>query len=502
MTIVPDRIEPEEEGHRTAKALRMLGRVELPFPRGVVQIDAGADILAAPGGQRLVSLLVHLLARMKGIVSRVIVPRGPAPRLPGVPVPGPELVAGLHELVDGLSGEESTHRVNLATSATAPDVVVSVGQRGGDIVVGSDAWRALIGKNAVAADWRAACPIGPYLAATIAAMEVLKRLLRLNFGVTDWRTVDDFALSAWNLGIGSAAEPGPDPGHVQLDDIGFAGAGAGGTATLFTLASFPCVDGRVSVVEPGSLKSSNLGRYLMSEYRQVHAALPKLESVRRFFALHAPAVEVASEPTEWPRQRSRWSRVVCMVDTPEGRRDVQFSEPRFLVEAGVLLGGIYAVLRVVPGGWCLECKHPPDPDITLKKRAARWGVSLESVRAWDRSNARVTLADVERLAVIQNRPPEDFAALVGMPFRDVPTCTECGETPLSLRVPSQAPVLPMATTAAGIVAAAEVVKEVLGMGPRLNNFLVHDLRHAPRRPLASFKPTVPGCARCSMLPRV
>jgi hypothetical protein len=59
----------------------------------------------------------------------------------------------------------------------------------------------------------------------------------------------------------------------------------------------------------------------------------------------------------------------------------------------------------------------------------------------------------------------------------------------------------MATTAAGIVAAAEVVKEVFGIGPRLTNFLVHDLRHAPRRPLASFKPKVLGRARCSMLPR-
>lgn len=175
--MIPDRIEPEGEEHRTAKALRILRGVELGFPRGVVKVDVATEVLSTPGGQRLVSLLVHLLGRMKGIVSTVAVPSDVIARLPGVPVPGREFIAGLHQLVDGLSGADSTYAVNLDDSSAAPDVVVSVGRHSGDVVVGSDAWRALFGRDVVAADWGVACPFGAYLAATIAAMEVLKRLL-------------------------------------------------------------------------------------------------------------------------------------------------------------------------------------------------------------------------------------------------------------------------------------------------------------------------------------
>ena len=51
-----------------------------------------------------------------------------------------------------------------------------------DIVVASDSWRALLGRFAAEADWDAANPIGPALAAVITAVEVFKRLLAANNG--------------------------------------------------------------------------------------------------------------------------------------------------------------------------------------------------------------------------------------------------------------------------------------------------------------------------------
>jgi hypothetical protein len=50
-----------------------------------------------------------------------------------------------------------------------------------------------------------------------------------------------------------------------------------------------------------------------------------------------------------------WQTVLATVDTPEARWDVQRSRPVTILEAGVM-GLLYGVLRVVPGGWCLECK--------------------------------------------------------------------------------------------------------------------------------------------------
>ena len=132
-----------------------------------------------------------------------------------------------------------------------------------------------------------------------------------------------------------------------------------------------------------------------------------------------------------------------------------------ILDASVM-GLLYAVLRVIPGGWCLECKHPSDPEISWRRRALRWGVSIDAIKQKYYAQATVTREDIERLADVQNRAADNFQALVGVPFDQVPALTECGETALSLAVPSQSPVLPMSTTAAGIVLAAEVVKDLTG----------------------------------------
>lgn len=83
-----------------------------------------------------------------------------------------------------------------------------------------------------------------------------------------------------------------------------------------------------------------------------------------------------------------------------------------------------------------------------------------------------------------------------MPFDEAPTLTECGETALSLKVPSHAPVLPFATTGAGVVLAAECVKNLTGRGPLLSNYFAHDLRFRPRADRHVFKRRRLDCPAC------
>lgn len=496
-----DRVEPETETHRTEKALRSLvHEATLPLARGAVEVRVSGREMNTPGGQHLLLLLVHLLARMKGIVHKVVV-RGPvsAIRLPGVPLPEADLGTGLAALVEGLSGPKSRYRCELILGREGgpPDVRLGIGpQDGVDLSLGADAWRALTGTFVDEARWEDWCPLGAYMAATIGAAETFKRLLRLNFGVSEGTIVDDLALSLFDDGIDLGAGRGPDMDAVQLTGLAVAGAGAGGTACLYTLASFPKVQGVVIVVEPGRLKASSLGRYLLSDYQQVHAEVHKLESVEAFLKACAPELRLVPEPLKWHEVTREWERVVCTVDTPEARRDVQRSGARAILEAGVV-GTIYTVLRIVPGGWCLECKHPPDPGVTWRRRALMWGLPVEELKHRFGDGTLVTRADLERLATVQGRPVDDFLTLEGRPFDEVPSLTECGETPLALAVPSQAPVLPLTTTAAGILLAAEVVKDMTGLGRPLSNHFAHDLRHRPRPGGHRFRPRRDGCAGCS-----
>lgn len=497
-----DRIEPETETHRIEKALRgLVAEARLPLRHGRVEIAVGGGVHESPAGQHLLVLLVHLLARMKGVVSQVVlVGVDETAMLPGVPLPADRLLDGLHALVCSLSGPASDYRTELLVGrpAVEPDVRLAIGgpAQGSEVVLGADAWRALLGRYAVLSRWTDQSPLGPYFSATLGATEAFKRLLRRNFGWDDGRLLGDLAFSLLNFGTGEAAALGPDIAELLLSEhLAMAGAGAGGTATLYTLASFARVAGAPVIVEPGRLKASNLGRYLISDYGQVHSGLHKLDSVRSFLKQCAPDLRAHLEPVHWHQVAPAWETVICTVDTPEARWDVQASGPRVVIEAGVM-GLLYAVLRVVPGGWCLECKIPRDPDLTWKRRALRWGLSIDEVRRRFVEGTPVTAEDLMRLADVQGRPMDDFAPLLGKRFHEVPSLTECGETPLSLSVPSQAPVLPLVTTAAGVVLAAEVVKDVTGVGVPLRNAFDHDLRFAPRAQRHVFRPRRPDCPAC------
>jgi hypothetical protein len=446
-------------------------------------------------------LLVNLLGRMKGVVSHIAVAGvNETSRLPGVPLLGDRLLEGLRSLLDSLSGPASEYRTGFMVGrADDPDVRLAVGlvdEGMPDLVLGADAWRALLGRHVTESRWTDRCPLGPYFAATLGASETFKRLLLRNFGWNEGQLLEDLAFSLLNFGMDETAEAGRDRSELFIRDIGVAGAGAGGTAALYTLASFPRLTGSLAIVEPGNLKESNIGRYLMSDYSQVHERLPKLASVRDFLGRYAPDLSVRLEPGEWDEVAGEWRTVICTVDTPEARWDVQRSQPGLIIEAGVI-GLLYSVLRVVPGGWCLECKHPRDPDITWKRRALRWGLTVEEVRRRFVEGAAITADDLVRLADVQCRSAEDFAPLLGTPFQEAPSLTECGETPLSLSIPSQAPVLPLVTTAAGIVIAAEVVKEMTGTGAPLHNFFDHDLRFPPRARRHVFRPRQLHCVSCA-----
>jgi molybdopterin/thiamine biosynthesis adenylyltransferase len=494
-----DRVEPETETHRTEKALKQLiASASLPLRRGHVVVRIGDVASSSPGGQRLITLFVHLLARMKGIVRAIsIIGELSAPVHVGVPLVGTNVGEGLEGLAANLDGPLSKYRTDLDIGSRnrIGDLSVAIGTDQGDLVLGSDGWRVMTGECARLARWDDSAPFGPYMAATVGAAEVFKCLLKINFGWSEGARADNILFSLANFGVNDNAAPALDVGSLDATGVAIAGAGAGGSAALYTLAAIPKLGGKVVVVEPGYLKESNLGRYLMSDYRQVHQHAHKLSSVRAFMGLHARNTSVETVDASWRDVKRQWDIVICTVDTAEARRDVQLSRPRIILEAGVVRT-LYAVLRVTAGGWCLECKFPPDPDITLKRRSTLWGVSVTEVLRLQTSKEVVSKADVERLAAIQGRPASDFEALLGMPFRDVPSVTECGETPLSLRVPSQAPVLPLTTTAAGIVLAAEVAKECLGIGSPLLNTFDHDLRYAPKAERQKFRRRREKCLAC------
>jgi molybdopterin/thiamine biosynthesis adenylyltransferase len=493
------RIRAETEVDRTQAAVAAHG-ASLPLVRGEVEITVDPVAAESPVGQRLLVVLVNLLARMKGVVARVHV-LGADGRdvLPAVPLLETELEAGLAELVGSLNSDESDYRADIAFAHSAEAVVrVHIGSAGNGLVVAADGWRALLGRHAEEAAWSAAPPYGAALAASLAATEVFKQLLAANGGPDPARRpVIDLAYSAFNDGVGDESARGPDLRELVLRDLAVVGCGAGGSAALYVLAMQPGLAGEIALIEPDRHKMSNLNRYLMTTAADVHEGRHKLATVVDHLARYAPRLHPTLYPEPWEQLGAHaWPFLLATVDTVEARWAIQ---QRAIEGAEILDGAVldllYSLLRVVPGGRCLECKHPYDPELPLKHRAERWGQDLETIRRWTADNTTVTTEMIEQLAVTQNKPTEEYAGLKGVLFRDVPRLTECGETALRTDVPSQAPVLPLATTPVGVLLAAEIAKREIAPEAQLSNWLAHDLARSPDRPRLKWRPAHANCPR-------
>jgi molybdopterin/thiamine biosynthesis adenylyltransferase len=493
-------IRPESEVDRTYAALADAG-ADLPLARGAVEIAVAREAAATPVGQRLLVVLVNELARMKGVVARVhVLGLEDEPILLGTPLRGATLAQGLTALVNSLNVAASAERAELAfVAATDVAARVRVGPAGGGgLLVAADGWRALLGSYADEADWTAPTPYGSALAAALAAAECYKMLLVAN-GAADaaQRLVTDLAYSTYNYGVDEGAVEGPRLTALTIADIAVAGCGAGGSAALYVLAMQPGLTGAVALIEPGWHKLSNLNRYLMVSASDVHKARHKLASAVHHLATFAPALHPTVYAQPWEQLGAHpWGMVLSTVDTVEARWSIQ---ARCRADAtildGAVMGLLYGVLRVAPDGWCMECKHPYNPDLAVEQRAARWGQSVETIRAWTAADEPVTSTMIAALARTQGRAPGEFAQLRGLPFGDTPRLTECGSTPTRADVPSQAPVLPIATTPVGVMLAAEIAKHYAAPGAVLANWLAHDLARAPGRPRTKWRPAIGSCPR-------
>jgi molybdopterin/thiamine biosynthesis adenylyltransferase len=478
------RVVQETEVDRTERALAA-GGAKFPLPKGAVELVVDPEVAESPGGQKLLTLTVNELARMKGVVSAVHLPDlADVPVLDHVPVDAESLRDGLAELIESLNGPDSLIRAKVSfTRATDPAAVLTLGStRAGALRVGADGWRGMLGAHAEASDWSTPSPIGPGLGAALATAEVFKRILDTNRSLDSRRElVNELTFSAFNYGIDADAAKGPGVRELELSDWVVVGCGAGGTAALYVLAMIGGLRGKIGLIEPGEHKLSNLNRYLMTSAADVYGAIHKLDSVRRHLSRFAPYLELDPRAVGWEQVKTPpWHRIVCTVDTVEARWNIQ---ARAMAGSEILDAAVnglyYGLLRVREGGWCLQCKHPYDPDHALKARAKRWGQSPEVIRKWQEKNIPITEAMVMQMAKVQARPSETWQELVGRPFREVPQLTECGDTPLRTDVPSAAPVLPIATTAAGVMLAAEIVKEAIAPNARLANWWGHDLGTAP-----------------------
>jgi hypothetical protein len=259
-----------------------------------------------------------------------------------------------------------------------PDYTVAVGgsSTGADLVVDAHGWLASLGNVLDQPEEAIFNPVGPLVAAALAAGEVFKALFALNY--SDAPLTRRFVGAAGTFSCFdysfSGANPPIEPFALDTFLVGLGGVGAAVVRTLGELGSN--VSGHLRLIDADKLTTDNLNRVL---YTRVKAAVdedPKVDEAKLYLDARLPNVEVSKHQESFEefkrkfaprRQDRRFDVVITGLDNDEARHEDQRDLPRVLIDGATGRDADLTVERSVIGRWgCLGCTRqvaaPVDPD--------------------------------------------------------------------------------------------------------------------------------------------
>lgn len=379
-------------------------------------------MVIAPGAAHLAAtqhtgwMLINLLARAVGVVHvvRVVCPaRVP---LAGRVVP---LAPRDLDLADALcSGGQAIGAVpvHLASVPAAGDTVLVIGTdprapgqgrsvgvdghtdalRGSPVryVAGSGWWGGVSDRPISYREEPVDLPIGPYVAAALAAAEVYLHV-RLPDHVA--RATGTYGWDCWRQTLTTQPDPTAPTDLADLDLTGtaLAGVGAVGTTWVHTLWATPGLTGDVTLADADTkgVTTTNLNRCPLFG----HASLNKAKAHEAARIANDCAITWHSHHGRLEALNGTPTMLISAVDTNRARDALQQRYPPRILSASTQ--DLRAeVLRAGPpgAGACLRCYNPPEPfvgDDALRARTRAGGPS--AVRALA-AKTGVAEADVQR----------------------------------------------------------------------------------------------------------
>jgi hypothetical protein len=337
--------------------------------------------------------------------------------------------------------------VSATETATEADITVCIGDvpriasatQEMFVVIGAG-WRAWVGdadnapRNVVPVSQ---CPLGPFLAAALAAGEIFKR----GRGILRGRYLAGDGYSLWS---GRKAnnwielEDGPEIARHALAPVHVVGAGAVGNALAYIIAYLKLADGYFVFVDDDSYDKKNLNRCLLAGWRDLtHPKVNSLATTLRARGLGAYAFPgtIAAylsdariglrDDVERDVGNLIFGTVLSCVDKGRSRQDVQGLYPQLLIGASTL--DLQAKVNFYPrrkGAACLACFNPAErqgdklralekqlTDMTPTMRRdflVRHGLDSQAVEEY-LAGANCGGMGEAALRDFATRPPEDFS---------------------------------------------------------------------------------------------
>lgn len=286
-------------------------------------------------GRAIADLVVRLLARLY-------------PRLQ-FEVGDASFRSGLEELANRINP-------NIELVDGGAETGISIGLHGDvfptTIFAGSNRWVGRTSRSSPLSVTDSSNPFGAGVAACFAAADLFRLLLMKN------AESDEVSFSAWS-GERRLEDDGPDIAEIEpFGDAVLVGVGAIGQSVVWSLAR-SSLKGRLHLVDPEPLDSSNLQRYVLSMREDVGERKTDLAAA----AFTTASIEPVSHGCAWERfvegNGYDWPIVLAALDTSTDRRSVQASLPRRVGNAWTQPGdlGLSIHGRFGTEAACLSCLY-------------------------------------------------------------------------------------------------------------------------------------------------
>ena len=371
----------------------------------------------------------------------------------------PQLVIqGPSELVDELQGLARRINPNIEFGNNAPgETTICVGSAHLEraIHLGATGWVAHVASSPISRS----DPPNPYssgAAAAIGCAELFRRVFLRHV------SNEDLSVSLLNFDSSSGARQALSA--ADIGDVLYVGAGAVGSAGLWALSRDASITGRLTIIDPEDLETSNLQRYVLATYGDIGRA--KVQIAKASFASKGLKIRTnrlslenyANEhaPIESPV-------IAVSVDNVDGRRATQALLPKYAINGWTSDQALGASWHVFSrDAACLACLyHPHGQGLSAIEQAARaLGIAHDRVAILWVTRQTLSEDDIHKAAASLGVSDSTLSPWLGKYIGDLYTDVVCGAVPLDVKGVGKLEVVPLAhqSVLAGIFMAAELVK--------------------------------------------
>lgn len=415
-----------------------------------VAIAFGEEAAASSDGRELLDLLVRLAARLY-------------PGLVFTTVPEAEATAGeLMTLAKNINPNVEASRTG------TPDAAIAVGTGAPianvpTVYAGCDGWVGLVGTRRPYSTSDLDNPYGAGFAACLAAANLF-RFLFLPEGASLLDEDISFPPDASSF-------PSLEAQAVN-EPLVLVGAGAVGNSAAWALARTP-LTGEICIVDPETIELSNLQRYVLCARNDEGGV--KVDVTARAFE---GALQALPHRGTWASfletSGYRWERVLVALDSARDRRGVQWSLPRWIVNAWTQIGdlGVSAHSFLGPHA-CLACLYLPTQETASEDQVMAEGLRIPNLQKQVRlllDNGRGIDREIcEAISKGWGISTAKLEPYEGRPIRDlwvegvcgggIVPLEDVGSIPRALHVP-----LAFQSALAGVLLAAEAVRDLVTAG--------------------------------------